>query len=163
MAYREDMTDEHLAKIGELFNKITSSVDGFIPKGFNYAHNCLSLLDDVRGSLYELLPKLAQHQWTSWGPGYFNEASDAGEEIHHLAFSFATPGWRAKNCRWFRGGLKFDNGTIKWTIARYDRMTDAFKESTHSISSVSSKGVLDVDKMTRTMMEAARRWKVVQT
>jgi hypothetical protein len=88
MAYREDITPKHLAEIAKLLKKLTAHGEiEFCPgQSFNFADNCLGLLDDVRASLCELLPKL--DRWTCWGPGYFRCAPEEGEEMYHyLAFS----------------------------------------------------------------------------
>jgi hypothetical protein len=128
-------------------------------QSFNYAHNCLGLLDDVRASLCELLPKL--DGWSCWGPGYFHEVSEEGEEVsHYLAFTLA-PSWRGSH-PFFRGGLKFHEGTIQWSIANRPKKNDGFAdEINHGIASISSKGVLDIEKMAKTMQRAAGKWQVV--
>jgi hypothetical protein len=75
MAYREDLTKTHLDEIRILFDKIASSgyAEGKPGFSFNYAHNCLELLRDVRASALEQLAML--EEWSSWGPGYFHEVS----------------------------------------------------------------------------------------
>ena len=152
MAYREDITKQHLNEIGALLKKITSRKYISFKRGlaFNHAHNCLELLSDVRASLLERLPKL-ESQWTSWGPGYWHDAPDEGEDItyHGLGFMFA-PRWRAT------------------AVAQRKKGGD-YREITHSIDSVSSNfktslgrtvRALDPDKMTKTVVEAARKWHI---
>jgi hypothetical protein len=77
---------------------------------------------------------------------------------HYLAFSFA-PSWRG-NYPFFRGGLKFHEGTIHWAIASRTNK-GVYDEITHSIASVSSNDVLDIAKMAKTMDRAARKWQLV--
>ncbi len=173
MAYRENITKQHLNEIGALLKKITSRKDISIKRGlaFNHAHNCLELLSDVRASLLERLPKLAQSQWTSWGPGYWHDAPDEGEDItyHALGFTF-TPSWRA-NEPFFSGRFYFyAKGTVQWAVIFVPRKKGSdFREITHSIDSVSSNfktslgrtvRALDPDKMTKTLKEAARKWHI---
>jgi hypothetical protein len=59
MAYPEHITKERLNEVSALLKKIASREYSDIkPKsGFNYAQNCLELLDDVRASLLERVPK----------------------------------------------------------------------------------------------------------
>lgn len=159
MAYHENITAKHLNQIAMLLRKIaTHGSTSFSGRQiFNYAHNCLGLLDDVQASLREVLPKL--DQWSCWGPGYFhNPPEEAGGEIYHyLAFTFAyPPSWRG-DYAWFSGGLKFHEGTNQWSIRYYKPKNRDILEINHRIASVSSKGVLDIEKMAKTMERAARK------
>lgn len=172
MAYREDITKQHLNEVAALLKKITSHKYSETKPGlaFKHAHSCLELLSDVRASLLERLPKLAQ--WTSWGPGYFHQEPNEGKDIIHvLGFAFTPDKWR-DNASWFRGGFKFyAKGTVRWTIAWWPgKESSDIREITHSIDSVSSVinpslgrtvRALDTDKMTKTVEEAARKWHIV--
>ena len=167
MAYQEDITTKHLNDIAVLLKTITSTgYRDYRPRqSFNYAHSCLGLLGDVRASLYELLPKL--DRWSCWGPGYFHSGE---ERWHYFALSFA-PIWRVNHPshRWFRGGLKFDveKDTIQWAVAWYHprKNGDSPDEIPHTIASVSSpiadgRKALDIEKMSKTMVEDAQKWKI---
>jgi hypothetical protein len=171
MAYREDITKQHLNEIGALLKKITSRKYISIKRGlaFNHAHNCLELLSDVRASLLERLPKLAQSKWTSWGPGYWHDAPDEGKDItyHALDFTF-TPSWRATEPRFSGRFYFYAKGTVQWAVAQRKKGGD-YREITHSIDSVSSNfktslgrtvRALDPEKMTKTLEEAARKWHI---
>lgn len=170
MAYREDITKQHLNEIGALLKKITSRKLSDIKPGeaFRHADGCLQLLKDVRASLLERRPKLAK--WKSWGPDYFHDPPDEGQEISHcFGFTF-TPRWRATE-PWFSARFYFHaKGTVQWAIASEDpRNKRGFREITHSIDSVCSTikpspgrtvKALDADKMSKTVEEAARRWHI---
>ena len=171
MAYREDITKEHLNAIGALLNKIASRQYSDIKPwlGFKYADDCLDLLNDVRGSLLERLPKL--RHWKTWGPGYWHEVE--GEEItyHALGFSF-TPKWRATE-PWFSGRFYFHaKGTVQWAAAWNDprKKSGDYRESHHSIDFVSSPiksspgrtvKALDTERMAKTLEEAAGKWRII--
>jgi len=136
--------------------------------GFNYAHNCLEHLRDVRASLLERLPNLAE--WTSWGPGYLREGQNEDEEITH-AFGFTfTPRWRVTE-PWFSGRLCFHaKGAVHWAVM-YDSKKkedrDFCEFDFESISSLikSSLGrsvaALDIEKMAAKLAEMAREWHVI--
>jgi hypothetical protein len=165
MAYRENMTKYHLRQICALLNKIGlhGKVDGIKPGlTFNYAHNCLELLREVRASLLERLPKLSKLH--AWGPGYFHFQEDGQETIQHgLGFTFARK-WGKGEPR-FAASFYFDpNGSAYWVVEW------SAKENVYSIDSISSpiKNLsgrttkeLDADLMAKTVEKAARKWRVV--
>lgn len=172
MAYREDLTTQHLEEIGVMLRKIALHKYSETTLGlttFNYAHNCMQLLRDVRATVLERLPKLAQ--WTTWGPGYYHDFEEGDEETWHaLGFSFTPNRWR-KGERVFSCRLFFyPNGSTKWAVSagKYDVSID--KENLHTVDSISSRikfsrgaivKALDAEKMAKTVIDAARKWHTV--
>jgi len=173
MAYREDITKQHLNEISVLLKKIAARkyIETKPELAFKYANSCLELLRDVRASLLERLPKL--EQWTSWGPGYFHLEPNKDAEItyHALAFSFTPDKWRSTN-PYFSPRFYFRaKGAVQWAIEWDPKKRDSdFREVIHPIDSISSAiklasgrsvRALDTDKMTKTVEEAARKWRVI--
>jgi hypothetical protein len=166
MAYREDLTKAHLEEVGVMLRKIAAQkdVDTTLGSNFNYAHNCTHLLRDVRDSVLEQLPKLAQ--WTAWGPGYLHAFE---EGWHGLAFSLTPNRWR-KGKTFFTAGFYFYDDGPDWEVYAGKYRVDVDHENSHSIESVSSRvkrsqgtavKALDADKMAGTIIEAARKWHIV--
>jgi hypothetical protein len=167
MAYRDDITKEHLNDICTLLNKITSgkhiNIGG---KAFNYTYHCLEFLRDVRASVLERIPKL--NEWMSWGPFYIREASEEGEEApQDLAFSFGRK-WSSGE-PYISGRIRFPpKGNVQWVVL-WGKYEDP-DEIPHSIGSVSSPikapsgrtvRALDADKMAKTFVDAARKMRIV--
>jgi hypothetical protein len=170
MAYPEAITIKHLSEICTLFNKISTPINKEIKprSGFNDAHNCLALLENVRALLLEQFPKLSD--WTGWGPGYWHAAEDGKISYHALGFSFA-PKWGGTH-PWFSGRFYFHpEGPIEWVVASNDPSKDdnGYKEAIYKINSISSRikspkgmdvDVLDAEKMAKKLVESAKKWNI---
>lgn len=157
MAYEKAVSKQDVAEIARVVRGMTKvSPGGLVPRrGLNAMLRWMNLTAEVAERLKEDCSGLAHAR--CWGPGYFSYVEE--DLLHHgIGVTFSRKPWSDSHCFGFR--LVLTQKHEPWfEVVFYDGKADLTYQKL-TLPSISVKGNLDVDRITRGVLGLAKSWKV---
>jgi len=160
MASESKVSEEDVVDIGRLLNAVGNGfkLHGMIPRrGMEASLRWMNLTAEVAERLKEAHPGLAKAR--QWGPGYFSFDDDGGKH-QALGVSFSRKPWSDDYVFSFR--LMVCPSEEPWfDMGYWHGDFDKAKWVTCSLTRLIRNGYIDLDVVTKKVLDLAKKWKVV--